>query len=243
MKELTATGTASDQEEIGAIVRFDGLQRFGGELVDDGEEALFLGGELLVEGLGGDAGELRDLRVGQFAVAFVEGQMDDRAEHPRALVVTGQEGRGRGRDVGRLLERDRVEPRGRGRAVGLDPVEQFVGDRAQLADAVFADAVEDDVADAADDRAGGDRGQRRGVGRDPEGGGHEALVGVAGEMQSFARLAADAERVDQHEMGALGSATMSSRKDLQEACRRLAQPRSELHDSSTSLRERATTMS
>ncbi len=31
----------------------------------------------------------------------------------------------------------------------------------------------------------------------------EALVGVAGEVQPFARLGADAERVDQHEMSAL----------------------------------------
>ena len=73
--------------------------RFANEFVEHGEEALLLVGELLVEGLRGDARELRDLRVGEPRVAFVERQVHDRAEHPRALVVAREERRGHGRLV------------------------------------------------------------------------------------------------------------------------------------------------
>jgi hypothetical protein len=108
-----------------------------------------------MEGLGGDARELRDLWVGQARVAFVERQAHDRAEDPRALLVACEERRRHGRAAGAIERRGHTQARSGGRAVGLDPLKRFVGKRVQLALAVLEQASEDDVTHAANDSAGG----------------------------------------------------------------------------------------
>ncbi len=158
-----------------------------------------------MEGLGGDAGELRDLRVGEPRIALVQRQVHDRAEHARPLVVAGQEGRRRGRDALRAGRAVSVRSRSADRdPVGLDPVEHFVGQPVELLVALLEHAREHDVADAGDDRPGGQLREDDALGGELEGGRDDALEREAGELHPFPGLRADAERVDQHQVRALG---------------------------------------
>ena len=182
----------------------DGVERFADEFVEHGEEALFLVGELLVEGLRGHARELRDLRVGQPRVALVECQMDDRAEDTGALVVAREERGRRRRLVRRRRRHGHAQARGGGDAVGLDPIEHFVGQRVQLALAVLEHAHEHDLPHAAHDPARCEPREADAVGRHLEGAGDKPLEREAGELHALPGLRADPERVDEHQVRSLG---------------------------------------
>ncbi len=65
-------------------------------------------------------------------------------------------------------------------------------------------AVEGDVAHAADDGARGQLGELQALRRGRECGRDEALEGEAGELHALASLGTDAERVDEHEARTLG---------------------------------------
>jgi hypothetical protein len=100
--------------------------------------------------------------------------------------------------------RGHAQARGGGGAVGLDPVEHFVGQRVDLALAVLEHAHENDMADAPHDPARGQPREADPVGSHPEGARHEALEREPGELHPLSGLGPDAERVDEHQPGSLG---------------------------------------
>ena len=86
--------------EAGVDPRGPGVDPAGG--VDDaaqglldgelrgGEEAVFLGGEVLVEGVAGDPGAAHDVGDGDRAVALVHGLLGERGDDPGALVPSDE---------------------------------------------------------------------------------------------------------------------------------------------------------
>ena len=132
--------------------------------------------------------------------------MHERAHRASAPVVARQKRSRLGLDgVGHDQARH-VQALGQRRAVGLDPVEHLVGERAQLLLAALVHTHEGHVANAGYERLDRHRRQLFAVGVGLEGHRHDALERRRRQCHARAHVRADAERVHEHQPRPVGRA-------------------------------------